>query len=419
MQAELSKPQMQLVTTNAQFPAFVGGFGSGKTQALIIRALMLKSKYPSNNIAYYMPTFDLVRTIAFPRFEELLDNMNARYKSVKGLTPKICILNGGEIIFRTMDTPSRIIGYEVADSFVDELDTLKTEDAKDVWTKILSRNRQKKPDGSRNTISVGTTPEGFRFVYRQWKKNKNAEKDGYELIKASTYSNLRNLPADYIENMQKNYPPGMIDAYVNGEFCNLKQGTVYSSYDRKLNASSEVILENEPLHIGMDFNIGKMAAVIFVLRKNIPHAIDELHDIFDTPSMIGILKNKYSKHFISIYPDASGDSRKSTASSMTDIAMLRSAGYSVCALKANPPIRNRVLAMNVMLCSGDGKRGMFVNAENCPTFADALEQQSYDEKTGEPDKKTGLDHILDAAGYFIHYRYPIAERMQFVRITGV
>ena len=27
---------------------------------------------------------------------------------------------------------------------------------------------QKKPDGMTNTVGVGTTPEGFRFVYQQW-----------------------------------------------------------------------------------------------------------------------------------------------------------------------------------------------------------------------------------------------------------
>jgi hypothetical protein len=64
-----------------------------------------------------------------------------------------------------MDTPERIIGYEVADSLVDELDMLKTEQARDAWNKIISRNRQKKPDGSLNTVGVGTTPEGFRLVY--------------------------------------------------------------------------------------------------------------------------------------------------------------------------------------------------------------------------------------------------------------
>jgi hypothetical protein len=69
-----------------------------------------------------------------------------------------------------MENPDAIVGYEVADSMVDELDTLPTAKANEVWNKIIARNRQKKPDGTPNSVAVGTTPEGFRFVYEKWQK---------------------------------------------------------------------------------------------------------------------------------------------------------------------------------------------------------------------------------------------------------
>ena len=80
----------------------------------------------------------------------------------------------------------------MAESIVDELDTLKQADAEYAWRQVIARNRQKKPDGSLNTVGVATTPEGFRFVYEAWAKQ---PADGYRLIRASTYSNARNLPA--------------------------------------------------------------------------------------------------------------------------------------------------------------------------------------------------------------------------------
>jgi hypothetical protein len=98
---------------------------------------------------------------------------------------------------RTMDNPSRIVAYEVADSIADELDTLTVDKARDVWNKIIARNRQKKPDGSLNTVGVATTPEGFRFVYERWQKN---PAPGYRLIKATTMSNAANLPDGYIDS---------------------------------------------------------------------------------------------------------------------------------------------------------------------------------------------------------------------------
>jgi hypothetical protein len=45
---------------------------------------------------------------------------------------------------------------------------------------------------------------------------------------------------------------------------------------------------------------------------------------------------------------------------------------------------------------------------------ESLEKQPYD-KNGEPDKAGGLDHIVDAAGYFIAYRYPVIKRIALVQ----
>lgn len=415
-----TKPQFRLINSTKQFPAMVAGFGAGKTNALVRRCLKFKFAYPDCNVAYYLPTYDLVGMIAFPRFMEELAAFGLiekeHYEIVNSPRPEIRIYDGGKIIFRTMDRPGRIVGYEVADSFIDELDTLKTKDAREVWRKILARNRQKKADGSKNTIAVGTTPEGFRFVYEQWKQKPPS--DQYELIRASTYSNARNLPEDYIQNLKDDYPPNLIAAYLEGEFVNLTSGAIYPEYDRVLNGTNEVIRLGEALHIGMDFNVGNMAAVTFVQRDYDPYAVDEIMKVLDTPNMISAIKRRYANHAIFVYPDASGSSRHSNNASTSDLALLSQAGFNVMAKAANPLVKDRILAMNRMIHAG-GRRRLKVNAERCPTFAEALEKQAYDEK-GEPDKSTGFDHPNDAAGYFINTRFPVVNgRVLKAKIGGV
>lgn len=417
----MTQPQFNFVAARSQFPAFVGGFGSGKTEALVTRNLMNKLRYPTCNTAYYLPTFDLVRHIAFPRFEEKLTQYSIPYKLNKQQAV-IRLENLGDVIFRTMDSPVRIIGYEVADSDVDELDTLKTDDAKAVWRKIIARNRQKKPDGSLNTVGVGTTPEGFRFVYDTWKKDPEANIKGYELFKASTYSNKRNLPDGYIESLIATYPENLILAYIAGEFVNLTSGSVYTEFSRELNNSTEQIIstdkEKENLHIGCDFNVGKMMAVIHVIRKDDPHATDELKYMLDTPAMINTIKEKYPKHPIIIYPDASGNARKTNNASESDISLLRQAGFTVMVNTTNPAVRDRILSMNACF-NANKKRRYRVNVTRCPVYAEALEKQSYD-KNGEPDKSSGFDHINDAGGYFISHRFPvIRQSSQRVVIGGI
>lgn len=400
MKIQLSRPQFDFVTAQEQFPAFVGGFGSGKTHAGINRAIARKLQYPGQDVAYYLPTYDLVRRMAFPRFEEMLTTMHLPY-SLNRTDAVIEVGNYGNVIFRTMDTPERIIAYEVADSIVDELDTLPTEKAREVWNKILGRNRQKKPDGSLNTVAVATTPEGFRFVYERWERK---PANGYRIIKASTYSNAKNLPVGYIESLRDSYPTNLLAAYLDGAFVNLTSGSVYPEYNRHRHNTSEAIQPDEALHIGMDFNVQHMAAVVFVMRHGAPFAVMEYTDVLDTPAMIALLKDRHPGHAIFVYPDASGQNRKSNKASESDVALLRQAGFTVCVNRANPAVKDRVLAVNKLL----KVEGMGVNVDACPALVEGLEKQAYD-KNGEPDKTAGLDHVIDAAGYYIAYKFPIVK----------
>lgn len=421
----LSEPQFKLVTSKAKYPAFVGGFGSGKTEALINRTLLKKFEYPTCNFAYYLPTYDLVRMIAFPRFEEKLEDMkmvngSISYKSVKSPRPSILIeLYGekaGEIIFRTMDNPSLIVGYEVADSAIDELDILKTEEARKAWQKIVARNRQKKPDGHKNTIAVGCTPEGFKFVYERWKKE---QRPGYDLIKASTYSNQKNLPFDYIDGLIADYPANLIQAYIEGEFVNLTSGSVYPEFDRMLNScDSKITEEDKTIHVGIDFNVTKMAAVVWKRVDDDPHACEELVNIYDTPAMIKAIKMRFPNKIVHVYPDASGASRKSVNASESDIASLRNANFFVHNNNSNPAVKDRIMSMNALIKNGEDKRRMRVNTEQCPVFTEGLETQVY--LKGEPDKTTGLDHCLDAAGYFICFTYPVkSQALRRLTMVGI
>ena len=95
--------------------------------------------------------------------------------------------------------------------------------------------------------------------------------------------------------------------------------------------------------------------------------------------------------------------------SETDIALLKDAGFIVSAPEANPPVKDRVNAMNAMFCNAEGQRRYLVNTARCPTYTECLEQQAW-AQNGEPDKTTGHDHPNDAGGYFIHREYPIVRK---------
>jgi hypothetical protein len=400
--------QDAFVLSAEPFPAFCGGFGSGKTAAAIARIMRLKRMCPKQDVAYYLPTYGLVEDIAFQRFPAMFDRLGLSYK----LNRQTATLQTdiGRVIFRTMDNPDRIVGYEVAHSILDELDTLPLEKARNVWNKVIARNRQKaktvngKPIA--NTVAVATTPEGFRFVHERWVKK---PAPGYVLFRAKTMDNAANLPLGYIENLRNSYPTNLLSAYLDGEFVNLTAGSVYAEFDRALNATNETVRTGDSLHIGMDFNVAHGAAVVHVLRGDDPYAVHEFTDVFDTPAMISLIKRDFPSHPVLIYPDASGQNRKSNNASESDLSLLRAAGFRVCVNASNPAVKDRVLAFNALIHK-DGKRRYRVNTQNCPQLVESLEKQAYD-KNGEPDKSGGLDHVLDAAGYMSVYRYPIVKRI--------
>ncbi|VEB42974.1 Uncharacterized conserved protein [Chromobacterium violaceum] len=319
----------------------------------------------------------------------------------------------GTTICRSMEKPETIVGFKIGKALCDELDVMKAEKARAAWRKIIARMRYK-VDNLKNGVDVTTTPEGFKFVYEQFVKQVAAKPELaalYGLIQASTYDNEANLPDDYIDSLFLTYPPQLIDAYLKGQFCNLASGSVYPCFDRKLNHSDAEMQPYEQLHVGMDFNVLRMAAVIYVIRDGNPIAVDELVDVRDTPEMARMISERWKRtgHAITVYPDASGQNTSSKSASESDLSILRQAGFTISVGSANPAVKDRVLATNAMLLNANGERRLKVNTRRCPKFTEGLEQQAYD-ANGEPDKKSGVDHVNDAGTYPIVRLWPIAKR---------
>ena len=369
-------------------------------------------QYPKIPQFYGAPTYPLLRDIAYPTFELLLDEQEVPYtlnKSDKTLTIHGC----APIMFRTMEKPERIIGFEVGDFFLDEWDTLPKEKAMEVWRRCLSRARVKYPDGRWNRGRVATTPEGYRACYELFDKDVD---EHFNIIRAPTYSNPH-LPPTYLENLRSQYPPQLIDAYIEGKFVNLLFGTVYRSYSRKLNDSKETIRPSEPIYIGMDFNVGKMHAIVGVLRDGRPHVVSELTGIQDTPAMIFAIKERFYGHHITIYPDASSSARHTNDASQSDLRLLKEANFVVKANRKNPLIKDRVLAVNGMFCNSENDRALMINIQKCPVTTDAIESQSYD-ANGDPDKSSGYDHPCDALGYWIVKEWPIVRPNAMIAVAA-
>lgn len=381
------KHQADFIQSNHTHTAIIGGYGSGKSFGGTLKIVLKKLAYPNIDVAYYLPTYGLIKDIAFPNISDLLNLQKIPFNLNK--SDKEFITPYGKIIMRSMDCPELIVGFEVGYSIIDEADVISVSKMNESFKNIVARNRKKLPNGDKNCLDFVSTPEGFGFLYNFFVKNPSPEK---LIIKASSLSNPF-LPKDYIDTLRLSYTEAQLNAYINGDFVNLTSASVYN-FDRLAHDTDAIQLPNEMLYVGLDFNITNMNAVVHVKRNGKLYAVGEIAEAYNTQQVSEFLIENYPNHKIIINPDASGNQRSSSGAS--DFSILKQFGFEVNSPKKNPPVNERVNSVNLALQNGT----YFVNTKKCPRFTESLENQAY--KNGVPDKSSGYDHITEAAGYSVY-----------------
>lgn len=400
--------------TSTQILGISAGYGAGKTRALCAKAVMLAAANQGFIGAVMEPTGPLIRDIWQNDFDDFLEFYDIPYTFRASPLPEYMLhLPGGDtkILCRSFENWSRIIGLNLAWVLADEIDTVAPSIANKAFPKILGRLRA----GNVRQFAAASTPEGFRWMWNTFGSDEAKARSDRHLIKMRTADNPH-LPPDFIERLEANYDSNLLRAYLDGEFVNLTTGQVYDRFDRAKHIISELPDTNrEPLRVGVDFNVGNMSAVIAVRLGGSLIVIDEISGAHDTDAMAQEINRRYPERRIYVYPDASGGNR-STNATQTDIAILESYGMSNQSPRANPPVRDRVAAVQALLENGKGQVRLQIS-DTCKRTIECLELQSYNDK-GEPDKDAGFDHMNDALGYLVWREFnPLHARAG--RGTGV
>ena len=398
IRADLHPGQLAFVDdTSTQILGISAGYGAGKTRALCAKAVMLAAANQGFIGAVMEPTGPLIRDIWQTDFEFFLEAYEIPYTFRASPLPEYMLhLPGGDtkILCRSFENWSRIIGLNLAWVLADEIDTVTPSIANKAFPKILGRLRA----GNVRQFGAASTPEGFRWMWNTFGSDEAKARPDRHLIKMRTVDNPH-LPPDFIERLEANYDPSLLRAYLDGEFVNLTTGQVYDRFDRAKHVVSELPdTDREPLRIGVDFNVGNMSAVIAVRLGSSLLVIDEISGAHDTDALAQEIVRRYPERRMYAYPDASGGNR-STNASQTDVQILESYGMSNQSPRANPPVRDRVAAVQALLENGKGQVRLQV-AERCKRVIECLELQCYTDR-GEPDKDAGFDHMNDALGYLI------------------
>lgn len=393
-----------------KYIALCGGYGSGKSVAAVAKSILLSFRSPGFTGIFLEPTIPLLRDVAIPAWEQMLERFNIPYTYKSSPLPNITLkIPGGDtfIFLRSLENVERLIGVNAAWIVADEIDTVKEEIATKAIIKLQGRVRV----GNCRQIGFATTPEGYRFMHKFFVREASADK---RLIKARTTDNPY-LDPDYAENLRKQYPPQLVESYLNGEFVNLATATVFAEYDRYRCKTAVAAPEHDELVVvGADFNIGRSMSVFGVIKTErgtpVIHIFGE-HQAPDTFSLAQYLRRQYTNQILMnrlvVYPDASGG-RMQTSSTTTDHQILRDAGIRVISEKRNPLIQETIQHTNALLHNAQIR----INTTTCPNLVACCEEWGYDENL-KPEKGTGStahDHIGDALRYLAWGAIPHAGR---------
>ena len=382
------------------------GYGAGKTRALAAKSVFMAAANQGFTGCVMEPTGPLIRDIWQADFEGFLEQYEIPYTFRASPLPEYLLhFPGGDskLLCRSFENYSRIIGLNLAYILCDEIDTVNPTICTRAFPKILGRLRA----GNVRQFSAASTPEGFRWMWNTFGTEEAQQREDRKLIRMRSADNPY-LPQDFIDRLQANYDPSLLQAYLEGQFCNLTTGQVYDRFNRTKHVISSIPdVSMEPLRVGVDFNIGNMSAVIGVRLGQNLLLIDEISGAHDTDALAREIRARFLDRKIYVYPDASGGSR-STNACRTDIQILESYGFSNQSPKSNPAVRDRVASVQALLENGKGEIRLQV-AKHCKRTIECLELQSYPER-GEPDRDAGYDHMKDALGYLVWREFNPLQR---------
>tara|TARA_R100001463_G_scaffold38166_1_gene81953 strand:- start:282 stop:1505 length:1224 start_codon:yes stop_codon:yes gene_type:complete len=392
----LSKAQKEVFTSEARFRVLITGRRFGKT-FLALNELAKFSRYPRKKVWYIAPTFRMCKDIMLdPLVEKMTKHKWISKVNYSDLS--ITLKNKSLIQLRSSDNFNSLRGVGLDFICMDEFSDVDER----AWYEVLRPTlSDKSREGS--ALFLGT-PRGFG----NWSYNLFTRQDSDKNWQSFQYTTLDGgqVSQNEIDQAKNDLDDRTFKQEYMASFEKYS-GQIYYNFDRQENVIDEYTTTTNSIHIGIDFNIDPVSAVISEVKQDNLYVYDEIVIYSsNTDELVEEINNRYSGKHIFVYPDPASKQRKTSAGGRTDLSILKNAGYNVRVRNAHPLIRDRINAVNTKLKNAKGLRTLFI-ANNCKNVIKSIERQIYKEGTSLPDKENNYDHMNDALGYLVEFLYPI------------
>lgn len=393
---KLTKIQQSILDDTSRFKIIIAGRRGGKSYASIA-SLAKHARYPNKKCMYIAPTYRMAKQIIWEDLKQMLREVNW-LKKINESELTVTLVNSSTIMLRSADNPDSIRGVGLDYVVIDEAADIPK--LQDTWQAVI---RPTLSDRNGHAMII-SSPKGKGFLYTLYNDAKHLEDwSSWQYTTAQgglvTEEELAQARLDMDERTYKQEYEAQFVDYA---------GRIYYAFDDHNITDLDFEVDGRvPVHVGMDFNISPLCAVIAHQHLDGLHIYDEI-EIFgtDTETMAKEIQQRYPGRRIICYPDASGAQRRTSAGGRTDHIILKNCGFQLKVGSVNPSIKDRIASVNAACKSVAGISRLTISPK-CSKIINALRKHVYAEGTRTPEKHSGLDHLNDALGYMVNNLYPV------------
>jgi len=391
---ELTRPQSDIFVSPERFRVVVAGRRFGKTFLSTAELLHRALRKPDQNVWYVAPTHRAARDICW---DMLTQQIPPEYIAKTNETMlSINIKNGSTISLKGAEKHDNLRGRSLDFVVLDEFADMRPE----AWFEVIRPSLSDRQGGA---LFIGT-PKGRNHFYDLYGKGVDRD-DGWRAYQYTTIEGGNVAPSE-IESAKADLDERTFTQEYEAAFVSYA-GIIYYGFKREESVARHTD-DIGVIHVGMDFNLDPMSAVLMTRKGDTLHVFDEIVMFgSNTDEMVAELRERYGNGTIVIYPDPASRQRKTSAGGRTDLSILQNAGFEVRVRNSHAAVRDRINAVNSRLLSNDGVRRLYVDPK-CKKVIESLERHTYKDGTSQPEKD-GFDHMNDALGYAVEYLFPIRK----------
>jgi phage terminase large subunit len=395
---KLSEPQTIVSQDERRFRVLVTGRRFGKT-TLAIREVCYVARTPGRVCWIVCPSYRQAKQISWIKLKQILQDLRW-VKKINEAELTITLKNGSRICLRGADNPDSLRGVGIDFLVMDECADIE----ESAWTTVL---RPTLSDTKGRAMFIGT-PKGMNWFYDLYQRGQNPEEQEWGSHQYTT------VEGGWVDQEEIDQAKKDLDLKTYRQEYEATwetySGVIYYGFNMEHNVKNfEVPDEQTMFHIGMDFNLDPMSAVVSYLKDDKLYIFDEIQIwSSNTDELVQEIHSRYKNKKLIAYPDPASRQRKTSAGGKTDLSILQNAGFVCKVPNRHMAVRDRVNSVNSKLCSASGLRGIMIHPK-CRNLLNSITKQVYKEGTSLPDKTQGFDHNMDALGYLISFLYPLTR----------